>query len=162
VTGETELNESKDTSVISKGASISTHRLRILLVVILVNLTVQAWFGDTVNLFVTTGTAPSVGFSIGAIISLIMSFGPILIWHAFEGLALLVLSLVAIGLALAWSKKRSVRVSAIIGSIMIISAVYGGLSFVASGYTDAGSSAQMGGSFLGAYAFYFMALYFTK
>jgi len=50
----------------------------------------------------------------------------------------------------------------ILGSVMIISALIGGLVFLLSGFSAAGSSAQMGGSFIGAYAFYFMELYFTK
>ncbi len=138
------------------------HRLRILLVAVLIILTVQGWFGDTTNLFVTTGTAPSIQFSFGAILSSIDSYGIILIWHAWEGFLLLVLSILTIALSFAWAKKRSVRILSILACAFIVSAVYGGLSFVVSGFTDAGSSAQMGGSFLGAYAFYWMELYFTK
>jgi hypothetical protein len=44
----------------------SIHRLRILLVVILVILTAQGWFGDTTNLFVTTNSAAPIAFSFGA------------------------------------------------------------------------------------------------
>ncbi len=145
-----------------KKATRSAHQLRILLVVILIILTIQGWFGDTTNLFVTTGTTTPVAFSLGTIIPLIISYGPILIWHALEGFLLVVLSLAAIGFSFAWSNKRNVRIMSILASAAIISAAYGGLSFVASGFIAAGSSAQMGGSFLGAYAFYFMELYFTK
>jgi hypothetical protein len=140
----------------------SVHRLRILLVLILVLLTIQGWFGDTTNIFVTTGTVNPVPFSLGAIFPVIISYGPILIWHAFEGFLLIILSIAAIVLTFVWSKSRSVRIMSVLGSGATISAAFGGLSFVASGFTAPGSSAEMGGSFIGAYAFYFMALYFTK
>ncbi len=143
-------------------SSRSDRRLRIMLVVVLVILTVQGWFGDTTNLFVTTGAAPSIVFSFGAIISQIISYGPILIWHAFEGFILLILSLITIFLSFLWAKKRSVRILSILGCAFMISAVYGGVIFVVSGFANVGASAQMGGSFLGAYAFYWMELYFTK
>ncbi len=128
----------------------------------LVILTVQGWLGDTTNLFVITSGTSSIPFSLSAIIQSIVNNGPILIWHATEGFLLLILSLVAIGLSFKWSGKRNVRIASIFGALMIISAVIGGVSFLLSGYNAAGSSAEMGGSFIGAYAFYFMELYFTK
>jgi hypothetical protein len=51
---------------------------------------------------------------------------------------------------------------AFFGLISVTAAVAGGLLFVFSGFQNDGSSAQMGGSFIGAYASYFLALYFTK
>jgi hypothetical protein len=45
---------------------------------------------------------------------------------------------------------------------MIISAIIGGTLFVLSGFNNNGVSAQMGGSFIGAYAFFFIELYYTK
>jgi hypothetical protein len=96
--------KTESTSSVTAKSSLSKHRLRILLAVVLVILTVQGWFGDTTNLFVTTGSAPSIAFSFGAIISLIISYGPILIWHAFEGFILLILSLVTIALSFLWAK----------------------------------------------------------
>jgi len=125
-------------------SSISKHKLRILLAMVLVILTVQGWFGDTTNLFVTTGTTSSIAFSFGAIISQIISYGPILIWHAFEGFILLILSLVAIAFSFLWSKKKSVRILSILGCAFVISAVYGGVSFVVSGFTDAGLPPKWG------------------
>jgi hypothetical protein len=44
----------------------------------------------------------------------------------------------------------------------MLSAAYGGLRFVMSGFADGGKSAEMGGSFILAYACYFLALYYTK
>jgi uncharacterized membrane protein YozB (DUF420 family) len=142
--------------------SISIHKLRVLLAIVLIILTVQGWFGDTTNLFITTGTAPAIAFSFGAIISQIENYGPILISHALVGLILLILSIVTLALSFGWTKKRSIRILSILACLFVISAVYGGVSFVNSGFTDLGSSAQMGGSFIGAYAFYWMELYFTR
>jgi hypothetical protein len=130
-----------DAGTVTKLPSRSTHRLRILLGIILAILAVQGWFGDTTNLFVTTSGTSPIPFSLTAIIQRIVSNGPILIWHASEGFLLLILSLVAIGLTFRWSSKRSVRITSILGAFMIISAVIGGVSFLVSGFTAAGSSA---------------------
>jgi hypothetical protein len=158
----TQDSKNIDAAAMTKPPSRSTHRLRVLLVILLVILTIQGWFGDTTNLFVTTSGSSSIPFSLNSIFQRIASNGPILIWHAYEGFLLLILSLVTIGLSFKWSGKRSVRITSILGALAIISAVIGGLTFLLSGFTAAGSSAQMGGSFIGAYAFYFMELYFTK
>jgi len=45
---------------------------------------------------------------------------------------------------------------------MVVSAIIGGVLFVLSGFSAGGNSAQMGGSFIGAYAFYFIELYYAK
>jgi hypothetical protein len=143
------------------GSPRQIHRLRTFIVVNLIILTIQGWFGDTVNIFVAPpGTNSSVQFS--ALLPTITNYGFFLIWHAFEGLLLVVLSIALIVASFRWSKKRSVRILSILGALMIISATIGGLSFVLSGFNAGGSSAQMGGSFIGAYTFYFMELYYTK
>jgi hypothetical protein len=46
--------------------------------------------------------------------------------------------------------------------IAILSAAYGGISFVFSGFQNNGDSMQMAGSFIGAYAAYFLVLYFNR
>jgi hypothetical protein len=138
-----------------------THRLRIFIVIVLIILTIQGWFGDTVNIFVAPpGTNTAVPLS--NLFSTISNYGIALIWHAYEGFLLLALSFVLIGASFAWSKKRSVRIMSILGALMIVSAVIGGVSFILSGFNSGAATAQMGGSFIGAYAFYFMELYFTK
>jgi hypothetical protein len=84
------------------------------------------------------------------------------LWHAFEGLALLVLGITIAILAFAWSRSRGVRAWAIVGLATMISAALGGFLFVKSGFADGGSSMQMGGSFIGSFASYFLTLYYTK
>jgi membrane associated rhomboid family serine protease len=83
------------------------------------------------------------------------------VYHAFEGVLLVVLSLVVIGLSFK-SKPRSLRILSILAAAAVISAVIGGVLFVLSGFQNNANSAQMGGSFIGAYALYFLELYFTK
>jgi hypothetical protein len=133
-----------------------------MIVLMLVILTIQGWFGDTTNIFVTTGTITRPPFSIGGFFQTAMGHGFILIWHASQGILLFFLSLTVLGLSFLWSKARSVRILAILGTIMVFSAGLGGLLFALSGFSNGGNSAQMGGSFIGAYAFYFMALYYAK
>lgn len=136
---------------------------RVLLVVVLVVMTVQGWFGDTVNIFVApaSGITPPV-FSMQAFFQTVQTYGFLLIYHAYEGIALVVLGGLAIALAFQWSPKRSVRICAILSFIFVISAAVGGYLFVLSGFSNGGNSAQMGGSFIGAYALYFLTLYYAK
>lgn len=131
---------------------------------ILVVLTIQGWFGDTTNLFVipANGLAVANGNSFQAFFATVTSHGFILMWHSMEGILLILLAIIVTVFSFMWSKKTSVRVVTILGLFFVLSAAYGGYSFAFSGFTDAAKSAQMGGRFIGAYAFYFIELYFTK
>ncbi len=137
--------------------------LRIALVAILLVLTVQGWAGDAVNIFVAppSGTTPPPQ-DLGGFASAVQGLGAILIWHAVEGFAILAMAIAVLILAFRWSKSRSVRVCAILGLFFVLSAGYAGYAFVLSGFQAGPSSATMGGSFIGSYAFYFMTLYFAK
>ena len=139
--------------------------LRGLLVATLVILAVQGWFGDFVTVFVAPAsgmTPPSVTPS-GLIHELQLLPTPFFpLWHAFEGMALVVLAITIAVLAFAWSRSRGVRAWAVVGLAAVISAALGGFLFLKSGYADGGSSMQMGGSFIGAFASYFLTLYYTK
>ncbi|HZY47719.1 MAG TPA: hypothetical protein VFE96_07990 [Candidatus Bathyarchaeia archaeon] len=135
--------------------------MRLLLVLTLIFLTIQGWFGDTVNLFAVPSGPVTVDASLGSILTAVVNVGPTLIIHAFIGLAILALALVVLTFSLK-SKPRSVQIPSILGLIMVISAIIGGTLFVLSGFSNNGVSAQMGGSFIGAYAFYFIELYYAK
>jgi hypothetical protein len=87
--------------------------------------------------------------------------GFFLVWHAFEGIAIFALSLVVLAFSIK-AKPKSIRICAILGLVYEVVAGVGGLLFVLSGFTNNGNSAQMGGGFIGAYAFYFMELYYAK
>jgi hypothetical protein len=58
--------------------------------------------------------------------------------------------------------RRSVKIAALLGLFSVAVAGLGGYLFVLSGFTDGGNTMQMGGGFLGAYAFYFITLWYTK
>jgi len=155
-----------DKQSIQKTKAISpknARSYRILLVLILVILSVQAWFGDFVNIFVAppTGVTPPP-FSLTGLLQGIESLGLPLIWHAFEGFSLVVIGLALAILSFVWSCPKGAKISSFLGFIFIVVAALGGVLFVLSGFSDGGASMQMGGSFVGAFAMYFVALYFSK
>ena len=141
----------------------TSRKMRVLLVATLAILSVQGWLGDVVNLFVSTSptAAPPFGFAgffqgLGTLNSL-----PLL-WHAYEGMLLIALAIAVLALSFKWSKSRGVRIASILGLFFILSAAFGGFLFVLSGFSNGGNSAQMGGSFIGGYALYFVALFYAK
>lgn len=142
-------------------AGANWHRLRLLIVGTLIALTVQGWFGDTVNIFLIPTMPSSVEQSANGLFQAITNIGPVLIIHSFIGILILALSSIVLALSLR-TKPRNVQIPAILGLIMVISAAIGGVFFVLSGFSNGGNSAQMGGSYIGAYAFYFIELYYTK
>src|ERR1700730_12153794 len=101
--------DTRQTATRSPEASRKIHRLRIFLVINLIILTIQGWFGDTVNIFVAPpGTNSTVPFS--SLISTIASYGPLLILHAFEGFVLLIISIALVVASFKWSKNRNARI----------------------------------------------------
>ena len=144
-------------------SAFTSRKLRILIVLELVILSVQAWSGDAVNIFFVTGSKTPPPFSIGGFFQGVESLNaPLLVWHAAEGIALIALSIVVLALSFKWSRARSVRISCLLAFIFLLAAASGGFLFVLSGFSNGGNSAQMGGSFLAVYAFYFIALYYAK
>ncbi len=128
---------------------------------ILILLTVQGWFGDTVNLFAVPTSPVSVETSATGLLTAVLDVGPTLIIHAFIGIAILAIAVIVLAFSLK-SKPRNIQIPSILGLVMVVSAIIGGTLFVLSGFTNNGVSAQMGGSFIGAYAFYFIELYYAK
>lgn len=138
----------------------SWRPLRRSIVATLVLLSIQGWTGDFVNVFVTTGHA-SVERSIQGFFSAVTSSGPFVLWHAAEGFLVLLSAVGVLAVSLGY-ERRSVKVSALLGLVSVLLAGLGGFLFVLSGFADGGNSMQMGGSFIGAYAFYFITLWYTK
>jgi hypothetical protein len=138
----------------------ASKNLRVCIAVMLVVLTAQGWTGDYVNLFAVFPTA--VTHTMSEIFQALSSAGVLAVYHALEGLFLVVLSLIVLALSFKSSRSTPLRICAIIGTGSVISAAFGGLLFVLSDFLNNANSAQMGGSFLGAYAFFFLALYYTK
>jgi hypothetical protein len=137
--------------------------LRVSIVAILVVLSVQAWSGDVVNIFlVPPNGTKTPSRSPEGFLQVVQNLGPLFAWHVYEGVFLIIFSAVLLGLSFKWSIKRSVRISAILAFFFMLSAALGGVLFVLSGLENGGNSAQMGGSFIAVYAFYFIELYFSK
>ena len=148
-----------------KATAPTSRKLRVLIVVTLIILTVQGWFGDVVNIFLAPATgesASSFPFSLSGFLQGVYSLGFPLEYHAFEGMLLVALSIAVLALSFKWSGAKSVRICAIFAAFFVFSAALGGFLFVLSGFSDGGNSAQMGGSFIGSYAFNFIALYYAK
>ena len=147
------------------GRTARMRGLRALIVATLVMLTAQGWFGDTVNIFIApadgvTPPAPTLGGFLSAITSLSPPF--LLVWHTYEGVALVVLAVVVFVLSFTASKSLGVRVWATLGLLAMLSSALGGYFFVMSGFKDGGNSAQMGGSYIASYACYFLTMYYTR
>lgn len=142
-----------------------TRALRTLVVLTLVGLTVQGWLGDEVNLFGAppNGTPPPAA-SLNGFVGAVASLHPalFLLWHTVEGVVLVALAVAVIVCAFRCSASTGVRAWSVLGLLTMVSAAVGGYLFVMSGFTDGGASAQMGGSFIGAYASYFLTLYYTR
>lgn len=140
-----------------------TRRIRIAVVLELVILSIQGWTGDTVNLFAKYPAFVSIG-NLQQYISAITGVGgiaPVLIWHEAEALLLVAVAIAVFAIALK-TRERQLVILSLLGLASIISAIVGGLMFVLSGFADNAGSAQMGGSFISAYAFFFILLYFAK
>jgi hypothetical protein len=140
------------------------RKFRVLLVVMLVILSAQSWFGDFVNVFVApaSGVTPPP-FSMAGFFQGVYNLNNFFLdWHTFEGITIFLLSIVVLALSFVWSKAISVRICSILGFAAILGAGLGGYLFVLSGFSNGGNSMQMGGSFLASYALYFIALFYAK
>jgi len=139
----------------------SWRPLRLSAVVTLILMSLQAWTGDFVNVFLTSTFGTTVGQSVGGFFQAVLSGGPFLLWHEMEGFLVLLSAIGVLVVSLRY-QRRSVKIASGLGLFFIVVAGLGGYFFVLSGFSAGGSSMQMGGSFLGAYAMYFIALYYSK
>jgi predicted benzoate:H+ symporter BenE len=139
----------------------SSRSLLGLVIVALVVLTAQGWTGDFVNLFAVFPSGVT-DHTLAGFTQALAQAGRMEVTHATVGTLLLVLAIVILFVTLRSAANSGVRICAVLGFVAICSAAYGGISFVLSGFLNNGNSAQMGGSFIGAYASYFLVLYFNK
>jgi len=135
--------------------------LKLMTVANIVLLSVQAWTGDVVNLFSSfpSGTVNGVGGAVQELQS--AGPGPLAIYHGVQGVVILILAIGISALAFG-TKSRGVRIASLLALASVVAAAIGGYYFVFSGFTSDGNSAQMGGSFIGAYAMNFLVLYYSK
>ena len=136
--------------------------LKLMTVLNLVLLSLQAWTGDAVNLFASfpSGTVNGLGQLFPALLS--AGPGPLAAWHGLEALLIILLSAGIAVSAFRRTKRRSVRVVALLALLSVASAGAGGVLFTLSGFLNNSFSAQMGGSFIAAYAMNFLVLYYSK
>lgn len=130
-------------------------------ITILTVLTLQGWTGDFVNLFAVFPNQ-SVTHTLSRFTQALSGAGRMEVFHAITGLTLFAIAIATLILAFRFDSSRQARICAVLGFLAIFSAAYGGVSFVVSGFRNNGSSAQMGGSFIGSYVFYFLVLYYNK
>lgn len=128
---------------------------------ILVILTAQGWTGDFVNLFAVFPRG-TVAHTLSGFAGALAGAGRMEVTHAILGATLVTLAIAVLVEAFRTRSSRGVVIWCAIGLIGVISAAYGGISFVLSGFQNNGNSAQMGGSFIGTYASYFLVVYFNK
>jgi hypothetical protein len=139
----------------------SSRLLLVLVVHILVGLTAQAWLGDFVNLYAVFPNG-KVQHTLDSFFRAIKVTGNMEITHATLGALLLFFAIAILVVVLKSKVNIGTQICGVIGLISILSAAYGGISFVFSGFQNNGNSMQMAGSFIGAYASYFLVLYFNK
>lgn len=139
----------------------SSQTLLGLIIAILIVLTAQGWTGDFVNLFAVFPSG-SVGRTLNGFTQALINAGRMEVTHAILGAVLTTLAAAILVVAFRSTANRGARIFAIIGFLGVLSAAYGGISFVFSGFQNDGNSAQMGGSFIGSYSSYFLVLYFNK
>lgn len=133
--------------------------LKISIILVLILLSLQGWTGDYNNLFAVFPVG-SVHLSLSGLFGALESAGFFEVFHASTGILILALSIFIAILSLR-TKRISLSIPSILGLAAVASALSGGLLFVFSGFVNNGYSAQMGGSFIGAFALLFVELYYT-
>ncbi|HEU0003535.1 MAG TPA: hypothetical protein VFQ36_21690 [Ktedonobacteraceae bacterium] len=144
----------------------SYRALRTLTLITLLLLAAQFLVGMLVNLFVVVpaqhpGAHPSEYFS-GVVTGVLWVLGNATLWlrvHAIIGFALLLSSLILLGLAIA-SRRRAWIISSIFGLLGIVAAGFNGASFL--NYGEDFSSLLMSIGFLVAVIPYMIGVYVTR
>jgi hypothetical protein len=124
---------------------------------ILVVMSIQALSGNWITYFLILPGAPanlSQSF-IGALVKLA-------IYHKLMGFVIGGISILVLIFAFIRRSSIYVRIFAVLGFIITVSAGIGGFLFVKSGFQDRFALGQMADSFVGAYAAYFLQLFFMN
>lgn len=115
--------------------------LRIAVIVILVLLALQYELGISV-IMADAANIPPFAFSVQAVSEALRGVGPVALVHASMGGLLLLLSLITMALSLL-SRVRGAQIWGTLAFLSILSAAYGGLAFVLSGFQNDNSSHNM-------------------
>jgi hypothetical protein len=143
-----------------KKSQVPSKALLVSVVITLVLLTVQGFTGDSINLFAVFPEPVTDTFT--GFYQALLQAGGLTAFHAIEGLAIVLGAISIVVSAFRQRTTKVVRAFAVFGTTAVISAAIGGILFVLSGFKNDPNSAQMGGSYISAYASYFLLLYFLK
>jgi hypothetical protein len=143
------------TKVSEKSQRISSKGLWISTGVILALLCVQGLSGNWITFLFNLPGAPTdlgIGFY-DAMVKLSM-------YHIIAGFSTIVISILILIFAFINRSNLYVRIFAVLGFIIIASAIIGGMEYVNSMFKDRWPLGQMADSFIGAFAAYFIQLFF--
>jgi len=129
-----------------------------LLALTLVLTTIQGVIGGPLAGGVGGGFQIASSASFSAVLSAILGSSGLLIFHAFEGLAIFLLAIAVAGTSFRYG-GRGVRVFGVLSLIAALVAIVGG--YIHIGGSPAGGPI-MGEAFIATYAFLFMTLYYTR
>ena len=136
--------------IFSKALWIST-------LVMLVVLTLQAFSGNWVTFFLILPGAPA-----NLSQTFIGAMSRLAEYHVVAGFIIGLISILVLIFTFMHRSSIYVRIFAILGLIITASAGMGGFLFVKSGFQDRWPLGQMADSFIGAYAAYFLQLFFMN
>lgn len=140
----------------------SWRPLRLMIVVSLVVIVLQVFFGEIVSIVVDYPTTPVQLNSIGDVISAMNSAGgTVLLVHGFFGLFVF-LSVLGTTVSAVRYHKRSVTRAAVLSLVSIIVAVLGGYVWASSDFSNGGGILLMVNGALAAFGLLFLTLYYTK
>ena len=136
--------------------------MRLMLVATLVLISLQVALGEIVGAVANYPTTAVPINSIGALFSAMYSAaGPMIFVHASNGILILLVSIGNVILSRRYH-KRSETTSTIAGLVSVAVALIGGYLLAVSDFTNFGGVLLMINSALASYAFFFIALYYTK
>lgn len=126
-------------------------------IVLLLLLSLQALSGNWVTFFLILPGGPT---NISQ--SFIGALAKLAIYHKLMGFVMGGISILVLIFAFICRSSIYVRIFAVLGFIITISAGIGGFLFVKSGFQDRWALGQMADSFVGEYAAYFLQLFFMN
>ena len=134
------------------------NRITIILLILMI---IEGFIGNYITSFSTfpNGTVPS---TITGFIDAINSAGIAVLIHYLIGILILLLGIVIVILAFYLSESRNVKITSILGIILLMYTFLTGILFVFSGFQDNSFSVGMGEGYILAYTLYFMVLYYCK
>jgi len=131
--------------------------LWVLISLILALITLQGFSGNWITYFLILPGGPA---NLGQ--TLIQGLAVLALYHKIMGFLIGLLSILVLILAFVCRSSNYVRLFAVLGFVIIAFAAAGGILFVQSGLQDRWPLGQMTDAFVGAYAAYFLQLYFMN